>query len=182
MRLVIASTVMSVAFGATGAAAGGWPPAVSPVIPAADGFVVIPGAAAAPDRAASYRAIFDATRAAATPGELLPALNMVGSELNALGASGVGLDRAHFVIVFHGAAMSGLLDDAHYRARFGVANPNTAVLAQLKASGVELFVCGQNVAAEKLDPRTLAPQIRIASDALIVLITYENKGYAALSF
>jgi intracellular sulfur oxidation DsrE/DsrF family protein len=48
--------------------------------------------------------------------------------------------------------------------------------------GVELFVCGQNVAADKLDPKALARQVRIASDALIVLMTYQSKGYALLSF
>jgi intracellular sulfur oxidation DsrE/DsrF family protein len=107
---------------------------------------------------------------------------MVGSELNALAAAGVPLDHAKFVVVFHGAAMSGLLDDAHYRSRFGVRNPNLPVLDQLTKKGVELFVCGQNVAADKLDPKTLAPQVRIASDALIVLMTYQSKGYALLSF
>ena len=125
---------------------------VAPVIPAADGYVAIPGAAVPPEPAATYRAIFDATQGAAKPSQLVPAINQVGSELNALAAAGVPLGHAKFVVVFHGAAMSGLLDDAHYRSRFGVPNPNLAVLDQLAKAGVELFVCGQNVAADKLDP------------------------------
>jgi intracellular sulfur oxidation DsrE/DsrF family protein len=45
-----------------------------------------------------------------------------------------------------------------------------------------MYVCGQNLAFEKIDPTTLAPEVAVASDALIVLMTYQNKGYALLSF
>jgi intracellular sulfur oxidation DsrE/DsrF family protein len=182
MRIQAGLAVLVGALASSSAGAGDWPPPVTPVIPAADGYVAIPGAAVPPVPSATYRAIFDATQGPAKPSQLVPAINMVGSELNALAAVGVPLAHVKFVVVFHGAAMSGLLDDAHYRSRFGVQNPNLAVLNQLAKTGVELFVCGQNVAADKLDPKTLAPQVRIASDALIVLMTYQSKGYALLSF
>jgi intracellular sulfur oxidation DsrE/DsrF family protein len=182
MRILAVVAVLGAALASSSAGAGDWPQAVAPVIPAADGYVAIPGAAVPPERGATYRAIFDATQGAAKPSQLVPAINMVGSELNALAAAGVPLEQAKFVVVFHGAAMSGLLDDAHFRSRFGVPNPNLAVLDQLARSGVELFVCGQNVAADKLDPKALAPQVRIASDALIVLMTYQSRGYALLKF
>lgn len=182
MRILAVLTILGAALAPSSVQAADWPAAVTPVIPAADGYVVIPGAAVPPERGATYRAIFDATQGAAKPAQLVPAINMVGSELNALAAARVPLGQAKFVVVFHGAAMAGLLDDAHYRARFGVPNPNLAVLNQLAKSGVELFVCGQNVAADKLDPKTLAPPVRVASDALIVLMTYQSKGYALLSF
>jgi intracellular sulfur oxidation DsrE/DsrF family protein len=159
-----------------------WPAPAAPVIPEADGYVVIPKAEVPPDKTHVYRAVFDATRAADTPGALVPALNQAGSELNALGAAGVRSDHAKFVIVFHGSAIDGILDDAHYRARFGVANPNLKVIAGMRKAGVRLLVCGQNLAFAKIDPATLTPDVQIASDALIVLMTYQNKGYALLSF
>jgi intracellular sulfur oxidation DsrE/DsrF family protein len=163
-------------------AAGEWPPPKAPVVPEADGYVVIPGAALTPQPSSTYHAIFDATRAADKPTGLVPALNMAGSEYNALGVAGTPLRNAKFVVVFHGDAMAGILDDAHYKARFGVANPNLSVIAELKKAGVELFVCGQNLAFEKIDPKTLTPNVTVASDALLVLMTYENKGYALISF
>jgi intracellular sulfur oxidation DsrE/DsrF family protein len=159
-----------------------WAAPRSPIIPAADGYVPIPHAAVMPEKARIYRAIYDATRAPALPTELVPALNMAGSELNVLGATGVPIDRARFVVVFHGDAMGGILDPTHYRARFGVDNPNLAVLAGLRRAGVELFVCGQNLASERIDPRWLSPDVRVASDALIVLMTYQAEGYALMSF
>jgi intracellular sulfur oxidation DsrE/DsrF family protein len=167
---------------AASAAAAPWPAPVAPVIPGADGYVAIPNAAVMPQKTRVYRAIFDANRAADRPGELVPAINMAGSELNLLGATGIPLRNARFVVVFHGAAMDGILDDPHYRARFGVANPNLPVIAAMKRAGVEFYVCGQNLAFAKVDPKTLTPEVKVASDALIVLMTYLGEGYALMSF
>jgi intracellular sulfur oxidation DsrE/DsrF family protein len=167
---------------ATQVAAATWPPMKSPVIPQADGFALIPTASVPVEKSRTYRAIFDATRAADAPNQLVPALNMAGSELNALGVSGVPLANAKFVVVFHGAAMAGLMNDATYKAKFGVSNPNLPVLARMKQAGVSLFVCGQNLAFDHVDPKTLSPDVSVASDALIVLMTYQNQGYALLSF
>jgi intracellular sulfur oxidation DsrE/DsrF family protein len=163
-------------------APGQLPAPASPVIPEADGYVAIPHVAKAPTRTRVYRAVFDATQGAHTPQQILPALNMAGSELNALGASGVPLTNARFVIVFHGAALDGILDDAHYKAKFGVPNPNLKVLTAMKKAGVELFVCGQNLVAVKVDPATIAPGVTVASDALLVSMEYQNAGYALMSF
>jgi intracellular sulfur oxidation DsrE/DsrF family protein len=159
-----------------------WPAPKAPVIPDADGYVTVPHAAVPPDPARTYRAIFDANRAAEKPTQLLPAVNMAGSELNALGAGGVPLRNAKFVLVFHGDAMAGILDEEHYKAKFGVSNPNLGAIAAMKKLGVEMFVCGQNLAFANVDPKTLTPDVTVASDALIVLMTYQSKGYTLLSF
>ena len=159
-----------------------WPPSKAPVVPEADGYVAIPDAALAPGKEMVYRAIFDATRLAEKPSQLLPALNMAGSELNALGSMNLPLTNAQFVVVFHGAAVDGILDDQHYKKKFGTSNPNLKVIASMKKQGVEFFVCGQYLAGEKIDPRTLTPDVRVAADALLVLMQYQNKGYALMSF
>jgi intracellular sulfur oxidation DsrE/DsrF family protein len=86
------------------------------------------------------------------------------------------------VIVFHGAAMDGIMDNDTYRRKYGIDNPNLKAPAELKKNGVLLFVCGQNVLAENIDMKTISPDVTVASDALIVLMTYLNEGYALLSF
>jgi intracellular sulfur oxidation DsrE/DsrF family protein len=159
-----------------------WPEPKSPVVPAADGYVAIPNVALPPASKNNYRAIFDATHAADKPTQLVPALNMAGSELNALAVAHVPRERAKFVIVFHGQAVDGILDDTHYKAKFGASNPNLKTIAEMKKQGVEFYVCGQYLAGEKIDPQTLAPEVTVAADALLVLMQYQNKGYALLSF
>jgi len=94
--------------------------------------VEIPNATLAPTKTSTYRAIFDASRPADKPTELLPALDMAGSELNALATANVPLANAKFAIVFHGPAVDGILDEAHYKAKFGTSNPNLKAIAEMK--------------------------------------------------
>jgi len=162
--------------------AGGWPAPQSPAIPEASGYVSIPGAAFTPATGKVYRAVFDATRGAGKPTELLPAIDMAASELNALAVEGVPLAHAKFALVFHGRAIDGILDDAHYRAKFGVKNPNLAVLSKMRDQGVGLYVCGQNLVADDIDPLSLTSDVKVASDALLALIELEGQGYALLSY
>jgi intracellular sulfur oxidation DsrE/DsrF family protein len=106
---------------------------------------------------------------------------MAGSELNALAGVNVPLQNARFAIVFHGAAVDDILDVAHYKGKFGTNNPNLKVIGEMKKHGVEFFVCGQYLAAEKIDPKTITPDVTVAADAF-VLMQYQNKGCALISF
>jgi intracellular sulfur oxidation DsrE/DsrF family protein len=106
---------------------------------------------------------------------------MAGSELNALAATSVPLANARFAVVFHDAAVDGILDEPHYKARFGTSRPNLKAIAEMKKSGVEFFVCRQYLAAEKIAPPSLTSAVRLAADALLVLIHYQNHGHAVLS-
>ncbi len=179
-------TVMAVGLALTLAASATgktkWPEPEAPAVPGTDGYVAIPHAAIPPSPARTYKAVFNATQAAAHPKEVVPALNMAGSELNALAVESVPLNRAKFVVVFHGAAINGLLDNAHYRAKYRVDNPNLPVMAAMKKAGAQLYVCGQNLAFDHVDPATLSKDVTVASDALIVLMTFQNDGYAVLEY
>ena len=159
-----------------------WPEPKAPAIPQADGYVVIPQVAVAPDPKITYSAIFDGTRMPAKPDAILPVLNALGGELNDLSVGKVPLSHQRFGIVFHGPAVDGILDDFHYRGKYGIDNPNLSVLAAMKKQGVVLLVCGQHLAAVHIDPKTLSPLVKIASDAYLVLINYQNRGYALMSF
>ena len=116
-----------------------WPSPKSPAVPEADGYVAIPNVALPPAKEITYRAIFDATRSADKPAELLPALNMAGSELNALAAANLPLSNAKFAIVFHGPAVDGILDDTHYKAKFGASNPNLKAIAEMNEGAANVM-------------------------------------------
>jgi intracellular sulfur oxidation DsrE/DsrF family protein len=154
----------------------------STAIPGTDGFTFIPAAKMQPDKNRIYKAIYDATKAAQQSSQIVPALNMAGSELNALKVCHVPLNHAKFVVVFHGEAVNGILDNAHYKEKYGIDNPNLQVLSDLKKAGVQLFVCGQYLLAENIDFKIVSPDVTVASDALIVLMSFQNDGYALMSF
>ena len=183
MKLIkIAAVSACLALLAVPSSAAQWAKPQSPVIPAASGYIPIPNAAVMPEAGHVYKAVYDATHVPDQPTQILPALDMAGSELNLFGALGFPLKNVKFAIVFHGAALDGILDDAHYRAKYKVGNPNLKALAQLKKAGVEMFVCGQNLAALDIAPKAVVPEVKIALDALVVLMAYQNNGYSLLSF
>lgn len=159
-----------------------WGKAKSPAVPEADGYVAIPNASHAPSKRMVYKAVFDATKAAEKPSELIPALNMAGSLLNDLAVAGVPLKNAQFAVVFHGAAVDALLNNAEYKKKFGVDNPNLRLIERLRSAGCETGVCGQYLAAMKVRPQSLTPKVPITADALLMLIEYQNRGYALMSF
>jgi intracellular sulfur oxidation DsrE/DsrF family protein len=164
------------------AAAQKWPEAKAPVIPEADPYVAIPGASLSPTSASTYSCIFDATKMSSDPKALIPAVNAVGGLLNDLRVGGTPNRNAHFVIVFHGAATDGILDNDHYRAKYGVDNPNLSALSTMRKMGVELYVCGQHLASNNIDPETLTKDVKVAADAYLVLINYQDRSYASMWF
>src|SRR5690349_1518377 len=102
--------------------AAAWPAPQSPAVPEASGYVHIAGAPFTPTNHDVLKAVFNATMGADKPENLLPALDNAASEVNALAVEGVPLTHAQFAVVFHGGALDGILDDAHYKAKYGIAN------------------------------------------------------------
>ena len=154
-----------------------------PSIKSGDPYVAVPGATKLASNKRVYRVVFDARRGAGKPDELVPAINMASSEINTLAAHGVPRKNVKFAIVFHTApANDGLLDNAHYRAKFGVDNPNLKVLTELKAAGVGLYVCGQELLADKVPMDAVSHDVTVVEDGLVTIIEFQNDGYAHLSF
>lgn len=154
-----------------------------PTITGVDDYIGVPGSTrhATPKRV--YRAVFDARRGADKPDQVIPTLNMIGSELNTLAAHRVPRRNAKFVVVFHTSASNeAVLDDAAYRARHGVANPNLAVIRQLKAAGIGLFVCGQSLVADNVPLSAVTPDVTIVEDGIITIMEHANDGFAQFVF
>src|SRR5688500_15106135 len=110
-KQVAALFVFSFAVSGVAAEEARWPAPVAPAVPEADGYVVIPRAAVPPSRNHIYRAILESTQSSSDPKQILPALNMLGSVLNAMAAAGVPAKNVRFVVAFHGPAVNGPLLD-----------------------------------------------------------------------
>ncbi|HEV8693644.1 MAG TPA: hypothetical protein VGQ93_05565, partial [Lysobacter sp.] len=110
--------------------------------------------------------IFDSTQDAQEPNHSLPALNALGSELNALVASGVPAKNARFVVVFHGSAIKGILKNEAYRAKFGVDNPNLAVLSKLKARALSSLCVARTWRSTALTPTALLRMLLLQATLL----------------
>jgi intracellular sulfur oxidation DsrE/DsrF family protein len=164
------------------------PGPVTPMIAGALPYVPIPGAAAGPDRSHVYKVIFNVTQGAVQPEQPVAGILFAATDLSALRGQGVPQANTKFALIFHGpggpalGAVDALLNNQSYRAKFGVDNPNLAMLSALKQAGAEILVCGQFLGAMKIDSKTLSPDVAIASEAFLTLIRYQNNGYAVLEF
>jgi len=158
------------------------PAPVPAMIPGALPYVPIPGAVAAPDKGRVYKVIFNVTQAAPKPDQPADGVLFAATDLSALRGQGVAAANTRFALIFHGPAVEALLDNASYQAKFSMNNPNLPMLAALRRAGAEILVCSQFIGAMKIDPHTLSPDVALAAEAFITLITYQNNGYAVLEF
>lgn len=143
-------------------------------------FVPLPHAAVQPDRNTQYKAVFDITSGKTSKGVNAP-LYHVARAVNVFASAGVPLKNLHFVAVIHSAATPIVLDNARYRKRYGKDNPNLKLIAELRAAGVKIEVCGQALADLHIDHAWVAKDVTITLSALSDNIIYGNKGYAYIS-
>ncbi|MFY7908708.1 MAG: DsrE family protein, partial [Emticicia sp.] len=81
---------------------------------------------------------------------------------------------------FHFLGTPVILEDEAYKKKFGMSNPNTALINELSKNGVRFFVCGQSLRARKLVDEKRNENIKVAQSALITFSTYQSKGYALI--
>lgn len=107
----------------------------------------LPDAAYQPSKTATYKAIFAVTRASKGANDPDGGLTPVARAVNIFASAGMPLDHLKFVVLIYGMSASPMvLDNAHYKERFGKDNPNLKVIHELKAAGVKVVVCGQALA------------------------------------
>lgn len=148
-----------------------------PVIKGYGDFVPLPHAAMQPDKDTQYKAVFDVTSSSEAKGVNAPLFH-VARAVNIFASAGVPLKHLHFVAVIHGAATTIVMDNAHYKKRYGKDNPNLDLIARLKAAGVKIEVCGQALADLHIDHAWVAKDVTITLSALSDNIIYGNQGYA----
>lgn len=153
---------------------------VNPAITGAGAMHPLPHAAYQPDPHATYKVVFSLTAAGAKPGEVSPSLEGVARAVNLYVNAGVPLDHLKFVVVIYHAATPIALDAAHYRGRFGVANPNLPVIAQLRHDGIDVVVCGQAWEGSKYDYAWVDHDVKVALSGLTTITELEQQGYALM--
>lgn len=139
---------------------------------------VVAGAVHKPDPARTYKVVFELTHPSSSPSAVNGALDHVARTVNIFVAAGVPLDHLKIVAVAAGPATPIVLDNAHYRAKFGVDNPNLPLIRQLTKDGVEISVCAQAMGEHHFKYGWQAHDVTLSLSALSTVITLQNQGYA----
>lgn len=174
LMLAVTALSLPVLAGAADEPAGFWS---TPTIAGYGKIHYLPNGAYKPVSSQTYRVVFSLTQGAKSPGQVNPSLDHVARTVNLYVAAGVPLDHLKFVAVASGAATPLALNDAQYRAVFGVPNPNLPLIAELRHAGVDVAVCGQAVAEHHFQYAWVDRHVTLALSALTAITTLEHKGY-----
>jgi intracellular sulfur oxidation DsrE/DsrF family protein len=136
---------------------------------------------ARPDARQTYKAVFDLTKGDPTSDKVNPGLAHIARAVNVFASVGVPVSHLRFDVIVHGSATPLVLGDKAFMAKYGHANPNLAVIADLKKAGIKVLVCGNALGDMDLTPAEVNPDIEVALSALSTLIIRQNQGYALIS-
>jgi intracellular sulfur oxidation DsrE/DsrF family protein len=104
-------------------------------------------------------------------------LGEVARKINLHVAAGIPKNRIDLVLVVHAGALFAFTNNEKYKRKYGVDNPNIALIKDLQNLGAKIIVCGQAMTWLHLERSDMLPGIKQALTAQTVLSTYELKGY-----
>jgi intracellular sulfur oxidation DsrE/DsrF family protein len=136
----------------------------------------LPDAAMQPSKDIDYKVVFNMT-GGGDADKVNPSLERVARAVNIFTSAGVPLSNLHFVVVIHGPATPSVLNNARYREKFNVDNPNIKLIEELEKAAVKVVVCGQALAGQNFPHDWVDPQVEITLAAISDVIILEQQGY-----
>lgn len=140
----------------------------------------VPNAGELPDPNLTYKILFDVSKAAAKPDQVIPMLEGIARYVNTLDKWGVPKEHRKLAVIFHQTGVQAILNNESYKERNGKDNPNAELLGKLLNAGVELHVCGQGMLANKIDRGMILPGVNVDLWALVSIANFEMRGYARI--
>lgn len=153
---------------------------IYPLIKSGGGMFEVPEATPLVDKKMQYKIIVDLSKASDKPDSVNASLDKLARLVNAHIEAGVPKENLSIIGVFHFLGTPVILEDEAYKSKFGMANPNTALINELAKNGVRFYVCGQSLRARKLVDEKRNEHIKVAQSALITFSTFQNLGYALI--
>lgn len=102
--------------------------------------------------------------------------------LNMHVANGVPAENIQLALVVHGKAVWDLTNAATYQDKFGSANTNQALIAELVKNGVHIAVCGQSAAYYQVTPNMLEKGVKMSLSAMTEHALLQQKGFTVNPF
>ena len=129
-----------------------------------------------------YKVTMDVSATGDFPEDLNRSLISAARFLNMHARNGIDSKNIEFSLIVHGPATKDLLGDEGYEKRYQEPNPNTALLGQLNAAGVKIYLCGQSAAYMKIAAAELNPAVTMALSAMTVHVRLQSEGYTLIPF
>ena len=129
-----------------------------------------------------YKAVFDISKTADSPGDVNQRINTVARYLNMHAQSGVPAENMSLAMVLHGPAARDVLSNQAFNKRFGTDNPNLELISELQDAGVQVVLCSQSAAYNGFQNNELADGVKKSLSAMTALTLLQSQGYALIAF
>jgi intracellular sulfur oxidation DsrE/DsrF family protein len=140
----------------------------------------LPDAAVQPDKSLEYKVLFGIIHPSEKPEQVSVGLDHVARFINLLSTASMNGSNYKLAVIVGGPAVPLVMDNDNYKAKYGVDNPNTALIKTLKENGVELYVCGQSLGDFSVNQETVDKNFTTALSFMVTTTTYQLKGYSSL--
>lgn len=128
------------------------------------------------------KVIFDVSRTSEEKSVRNKYIETAARFLNMHAEAGMDAEQLHVTMTIHGSAWQDILTDEAYSKKYGVPNPNSAMIKALNEVGVEIILCGQTASYRNIKDEDIIPEVKKALSAMTALIQYQNKGYRFIKF
>jgi intracellular sulfur oxidation DsrE/DsrF family protein len=128
-----------------------------------------------------YKIAIDITDKISDSTQIMATLVEVARTYNLNVVNGVPRKKLDVAVVIHGSAIYGILNEEAYQAKFGVPNPNIAVIKEMKKEGIKFYVCAQILAFRQVPEENVIKDIDLALSAKTALSTLDLMGYAYMN-
>jgi intracellular sulfur oxidation DsrE/DsrF family protein len=160
----------------------GQEPLTGPVITDYGAAWEVPEATYATDTSETFKAVFDVMNSPEDPTQVNPWIETAARFLNMHARAGVDPRQLKAALIVHNKASTDLLENAEYKRRFGVDNPNGELLQALMESGAQVIFCGQSSFARQVPITQTVAGVQLSLSAMTALIQLQNQGYQLIKF
>jgi intracellular sulfur oxidation DsrE/DsrF family protein len=150
----------------------------NPVIQGFGSLYDVPFARVKADSTMEYKIVIEFRAASDNAKEMHQFFEHIGRMYNLHVHDNVPQSKLHVAVVIFGPAAYTVLNNEAYRDKYKTDNPNLKAFEEFKKAGIKTIVCGQSVMLHNIDPKSVSPNVDIASSRFVAVSTLQMKGYA----
>lgn len=151
---------------------------LNPVIQGFGSLYDVPFASVKADSTMEYKIVIEMRAASENAKEMHQYFEHIGRMYNLHIHDKVPQSKLNVAVVIFGPAAYTVLNNEAYKQKYKTDNPNLKVFEEFKKAGIKTIVCGQSVMLHNIDPKSVSPNVDIASSRFVAVSTLQMKGYA----
>lgn len=129
-----------------------------------------------------YKVVFDIMNTPDDKNDLNRSIETAARFLNMHAQAGVPAENLKVALVVHNKASKDIITSAAYEKRYGMANPNEALIQSIIAAGGEIVFCGQSSVSRDFPKEDLIDGVQLALSAMTALIQFQDNNYRFIKF